>query len=489
MNQIATLMLLGLSFVLGCEKPVNFPIDSLPEAAKAAGAWRAFDADGDKQADFFLLAGPGGRVNRIAYSRNRTQKPDEIIDLDRISISQCRHLVLILDGFSYDLVKKYHEAGGLRMFHPPSKVITVYPSMTDMCLEEMLGFLPCPAYEALYYDRRRNELVGGSLAYLQGKNEPFNHLLDYRASLLWDAFGYLYPWEVFGKELNDVKGQFDRMRTQEMIAYFVSSAGVGTIRGAEGQRACLQKVEQLIHQVLHETHGLVKITILSDHGHSYTPGERIDLEGFLTARGWRLGDSLQKPRDVVYVRFGLVTYASFATNQRAELAADLVQCEGVELASYAEGDAVVVLAGGNQKAIIRQRDGRYGYQPVRGDPLKLKDIMAKLPNQDGYCEEADLIRATATHEYPDAPERLYRAHFSLVQNPPDVIASLSDKYYSGSRTFGGAVKVASTHGSLNYANSTAVIMSTAGPLPPVMKSRQVSAAMEKLTGRKFPLKR
>ena len=470
----------------GCEKPVSFPAESLSEVAQAAGAWRAYDADGDKQADFFLLADGEGRVDRIAYDRTGDQRPDEVIGLDRIPMSQCRHLVIILDGFAYDLVKAYRDEGHLRMFHPPSRLITVYPSMTDMCMEEIFNYVPCPAYEALYFDRRRNKLVGGSLAYLQGRNEPFNRLLDYRADLLWDAIGYVYPWEVFGKEVNDVKRQFDRMKTQEMIAYFVSSAGVGTIRGAEGQRACLAKVEQFVHQVLFETHGLVKITLLSDHGHTYTPGKRIPLEGFLTDRGWRLTESLSKPRDVVYIRFGLVTYASFATNSPADLAADLVGCEGVELASYAQGDAVVVLAPPKQKAIVRRKGGRYGYEMVSGDALRMKDVMGKLAGKDGFCEGQELLTATADHVYPAALERLHRAHFSLVQNPPDVVASLGDKWYSGSTSFGGAVTIASTHGSLNYTNSVTFIMSTAGALPAVMRSREVSEALKKATGLPFP---
>jgi len=473
----------------GCEKPVSFPALSLDEAAKAAGAWQAFDTNGDGKADFFLLADATGRVDRIAYDRDGDQKGDEIVNLDHLRAAQCRHLVIVLDGFGHDVVKAFRDEGHFRMFHPPSRLITVYPSMTDMAMEEIFDSVPCPAYEALYYDRRRNKLAGGSLAYLQGRNEPFNRLLDYRADLLWDGIGYLYPWEVFGKEVNDVKRRFDRTESQEMIAYFVSSAGVGTIRGAEGQRACLAKIEQLVHQVLFETHGLVKITLLSDHGHTYTPGKRIPLEDFLTRRGWRLTESLTKPRDVVYVRFGLVTYASFATNRPGELAGDLVDCQGVELASYAQGDAVVVLAGGKQKAIVRRKDGRYRYEAVSGDPLRMKEIVGRLADKDGFCGAEELLTATAGHAYPAALERLHRAHFALVQNPPDVVASLGDRWYSGSRAFGGAVEMASTHGSLNYTNSVAFIMSTAGQLPAVMRSREVSQAMKKATGLPFPNKR
>ncbi|HOD83095.1 MAG TPA: hypothetical protein PKG77_16890 [Phycisphaerae bacterium] len=147
----------------GCEKPVSFPALSLDEAAKAAGAWQAFDTNGDGKADFFLLADATGRVDRIAYDRDGDQKGDEIVNLDHLRAAQCRHLVIVLDGFGHDVVKAFRDEGHFRMFHPPSRLITVYPSMTDMAMEEIFDSVPCPAYEALYYDRRRNKLAGGSL--------------------------------------------------------------------------------------------------------------------------------------------------------------------------------------------------------------------------------------------------------------------------------------------------------------------------------------
>ena len=54
---------------------------------------------------------------------------------------------------------------------------------------------------------------------------------------------------------------------------------------------------------------------------------------------------------------------------------------------------------------------------------------------------------------------------------------------------GSFVKVASTHGGLNYRNTTAFIMSTAGALPPLMRSREVPANMTALTGQAWPLRK
>ncbi len=337
--------------------------------------------------------------------------------------------------------------------------------------------MPCTGFEAKYYDRHRGRIVGGSSAYLAGENQPYNRLLDYRASLLWDALSYVAPWEVFGKEVNDLIRLLDRNDRQEVIAYLVSSAGISTISGAEGQALALKRIDRLVHQVVWSSRGLTQVTLLADHGHSYKPGVLLPLDEDLRKKGWRLTDAPQGNRDVAYVRFGLETYASFGCRRPADLAADLAKCLGVTVVSYAEGDSVVVLGDGG-RAVIRHKPGRYKYEPTQGDPLKLKGILAALQaDENGFYDDRAVLDATADHEYPDPLERLWRAHFSLAQNVPDVIVSLADDYCSGDASFSGAVSVASTHGGLNRNNSTTFIMSTVGPLPALMRSADVPARM------------
>ena len=477
-------------FFAGCEKPFHFPSQSLPAAAKAEGAAQAYDTDNDGKADFFMYARSDGRLDRLGYDYNGDGAVDEIVKLDAIPTKHCRHLVIIVDGVGYDIVKKHYDSGHLRLFHPPSRVVAPYPTMTDLAVDDFLDYMPCTAYEAMYYDRRANRIVGGSRAYLTGRNEPYNRLLQYRAGLWWVPFFYLYPKSVFGKELNDFKRAFDKGRTQEMLTYFGSTAGMGTVYGAAGQVECLHQFERLINQIVYETRGMTKITLISDHGHGYEPVTRIDFGKRLAEKGWRLTKSLEGPKDVAMVQFGLTTYASFYTHRRAELAGDLVTIEGVVLASYAEKDAVIVLAGGNERAVIREKTGRFGYEPTSGDPLQLKPILAQLKaDTDGYYDADDLLNATGTHVYPDPLQRIWRAHFGLVENPADVIVSLEDRFCVGSNFFAAFVKAASTHGSLNYKNSVAFIMSTAGALPPLMRSADVPKEMTRLLGAPWPMRK
>ena len=485
---VVILALLAAGLSAGCQDRITFPAESLAVAAREADAFGAYDAAGDGRADFFLYADEAGRVDRIAYDHNADGRPDEVIPLDAIPFARCRHVVIILDGFGYDVVREYYDAGGLRVFHRPSRVVSPYPTMTDLAMEDALGYIPCRGFEAKYFDRKANRIVGGDLAYLRGSNEPYNRLLHYRARSMWDVVGYLAPWRVFAKETNDAKRLFDKARTREMLAYFVSSAGISTRHGREGQIRCLKRVERMILQILRQTRGLTKFTLLADHGHCYTPCRRLDIEGHLKGRGWRLAKTLRGERDVAFIRFGLVTYASFATRRPAALAKDLAELDGVELVSFADGDTVVVLGGDGGRAVIRAKPPRYAYTPVNGDPLAMKEILAAMGADDEGFHHADaLLSATIDHHWPAPLQRLWRAHFALVENPPDVIASLADGVMSGAKGFGSKIDVASTHGGLNRLNSTTFIMSTAGPMPPFMRSGDVPRNMRRLTGEDFPL--
>ena len=43
--------------------------------------------------------------------------------------------------------------------------------------------------------------------YLAILSARFRMLLQYRAAMLWDAIGYVDPWAVFGKEINEPSGR------------------------------------------------------------------------------------------------------------------------------------------------------------------------------------------------------------------------------------------------------------------------------------------
>ncbi len=481
------------SFVLclllsGCQKHLRFQLREVISASDS-GARRCYDSTGDGQADFFTFTDSSGRISRIGYDNDVDAVPDVIVNLDEIPTARCRHLVIIVDGFGYDLVKRYYDSGKLRMFHNPSRVVAPYPAVTEVSLSAIMGSSAPIAIQSRYFDRKTNSVVGGVMDYIKGKNEPFADSLTYRADQHVDVLGYLLGMPVFVSELNTVKQLYEKRQTRELIAYFVSTSAVSVRSGANGQIECLKQLDRFITEVLWQSRGLVKVTMLSDHGLSYEKAEHLDMEKHLTDRGWLMKDRLDGPKDVVLSTLGVVTYACFSTRRPGALSENLITCEGVELASYALKDSAQVLSSNGGRAVIRTRGRRFIYEPLTGDPLLLKPILENLETDEhGSYDPDDLLEATVTHIYPTPLQRLWQAHFCRVENPPDVIVSLQDRYCSGPTSFAAMVPINSTHGSLNYRNSVTFLMSTIGAFPPAMSSGDIRKQMEVLLDNPWPMR-
>jgi hypothetical protein len=500
-------MAVGLAAGCGADQ-VKFPAQ--PASADANQA--AYDVGGSGKSDFFMLADSAGRFDRIGYDDDGDGRPDRIVRLDAIDPARCRHLLIVLDGMPFDAVAEFYRQGHLRLFHPPQVLIASYPSLTDVCLEDAFGYLPTRGLEAKYYDRAGGQEVGGKWAYVAGRGEPFSGIIDYRDGFIDDALSYLYPKGMFNKEINDSKQDWDRNPRMDSIYYYVSSAAVGTRLGHEGHLLVLRRVEQLVNRLYYETGGLVKVTMMADHGQTGIACTEAGLDVLLTSKGWKLTDKVRADNEVCLTKFGIVTCASLVARQPARLADDLLTSPAVELLSYPQGDRVVVRTR-DGCATIYTADGKtFEYACIRGDPLQLKPLLGAAvmpasspaaasqatsaswatsqPAQVYRVNERDLLNRSVAQRayYPDALIRLWRAHFAQVENPPSIIVSLDDKYFNGQSFFAKSVSIQSTHGALNWRNSATFIMSTIAPIDAPLRSTDVPAAMRKLTGRPFPPK-
>jgi len=463
----------------GCKPPaVTFPAAPIARTPTRVD----YDVNGNGRADFFYFPNSEGRYDRIGYDRNGDGKPDQIVHLDAVNPRLARHLVIVLDGIPYDTVAEYYKAGNLRIFHAPTVVIAPYPSMTDQCLEDAFGYMPTEGMEARYYSRSRRQVVGGTGDYLSGRNEPFVQIISYRGPTLDDGLGYLWPCPLFHKEINEVKRVWDRRRHQEEVMYLVSTATVGTRLGRAGHLSVLCEVQRLINQVVYETGGLVKVTMFADHGQTQVPAKPARLKECLESKGWRLTDRPRGPKDVALVQYGLVTCAALNTPCPAALAKDLLTCPAVNLVSYSDCDKVIVRSRCGT-ATIQSTDGkRFRYAFTGTDPLCVGVKSGSVV--DG---RAVLNSSVAQHkEYPDAVYRLWRAHFALVENPPDVLVSLDSRYYNGAGGFGSLVDVASTHGGLTWRDSATFFMSSAARVPGPLRSEDIPCSVGKIFCRGFP---
>jgi hypothetical protein len=325
-------------------------------------------------------------------------------------------------------------------------------------------------------------------------SEPWVNDLAYRGGALMDPLSYLYPGWAFESELGDFRKVLDRRERRDVAAYFVSTAGLGTRQGLPGQRRVLEAIDRLAEEIVQQSRGRTKVTILSDHGHTLTRCDRVDFRKFFEEHGWRPVDRLEKPRDVAPIEFGIVTYAAFATDDRPGLAELLAEHPGVDLAAYPDGERVCVEKKG-EKAYVERRGNQYRYAATAGDPLELASIVDKMKAEkaigaDGFADDRVWFERTLTHKYPDPLDRLWRAFNGLVEHAPDVVASLKEAYCAGAASrMMWLPYVASTHGDLAEKGSTAFIMSTIGPVLPAgagARHRDLPALLENLTGRPWP---
>ena len=499
---LEALALVGLGALAWSSPPPKFPPESVSEQQTPEGLARGYAVGRKVPPDYFTVQNADGRIFRIGYDTDGDGNPDEFVNLDEVPLAESVHLVLVLDGMPHSVAEAYRKKGGLRLLHPPSRLVSVYPAFTDLALTDAFASARCIAFEAVHFDHRLNQVVGTDLDYLSLRNESWARDCDYRAATLWDPFAYLLPQNVFEREMGEVRDLLESKKRGMAVAYLVSTAGLATREGEAGLLKILDAVDRLCEELVWRTRGHAKITIFSDHGHTMTPCKRVDFKTFLTAKGWKPSVRLVGPRDVVQVEYGLVTTALFAAKDQAGLAADLAQCPGVRFASYLEGAAAVeprqarparvaVRASGGFATVERKGDA-YRYQAAQGDPLGLLPVFAELKaagklDAEGFAADGPLFEATAQHIYPDACDRLWRAFHGLADEPADVIADLDWGYFAGSQPRSDLLpSVASTHGDLERISSTAVFMSTLGPAPPAFRNRDVPAVMRHLTGGPWP---
>lgn len=466
---------------LGCAGISNFPEKPLSVETTADGPCRAYALQKAAQADYWQTLNSDGRVVALSFDLNGDGKPDLRTALDQLDLTQCRHLVIVLDGVPFELVDEAYRQGKFRLFHPPSRVYACFPSMTWLCFPLIFHTAPPLGVEAEYFDEREEKLTDASYVYRERLNEPWRPCVDYRCGMIVDGVCYVAPWRAFAHEMGAIRSRFERGEKRIFVGYNASSAGMGTAVGREGFRRVLEVMDRFCEEMMAKSRGKLAITMFADHGHSLTAAKRIPLRDFLRSRGYNVGERLQRKNDVVVPSFGLCTDAVVHTRDPERVVKDLLELNGVDLLVYRVGDTISVRSR-TGLAHVEEKAGRYRYDAVQGDPLALLPILDRLRkagkvDADGFAEDRALFVATALHKYPDPLYRIWLCWHGAVQNPPDIVVYLQDNWFWGRKSFALVATVHSTHGNLNYANTTTFAMTTAGPLPSLMRVTDLKPAL------------
>jgi len=470
----------------GCASLPHFPVQPVQPGTHLL----AFDTDADGRDDYWQDVNADGRKTTLHFDTDGDGAPDADASLDGPPADDDLHVLIVLDGVPFELVQELYEAGHFRLFPPPSRLISVFPALTDLALAKLFRAGPCLGYEALYYDAGRGRLSDGNQVYLSGANEPWTRFVDYRCDTSWDVRCYLDPQAVWRHELADFTRLVRQAPAGTLRLYTVATAGLGTRGGAPAIREYLQTIDAFCERMTFERRGKVRFTLLADHGHGLTPCKRVSLRPVLEAAGLHVTKSLQRDDDVVLPTFGLVTCGVLHTNSEPHAAEALLKHEGVDLVMYRtkatetanpESATCITVLGRTGEARILRLENGLQYETVSGDPLRLGPILAQLQNQgkvasDGGVSERDWFAATCLHEYPDPVRRIWQAFQpgDLVEHTADVIFSMRDGYSVGSGLFSLVVQVKSTHGTLSRRSSTTFVLSNQAALPAVMNMEVAS---------------
>ncbi|HKY28931.1 MAG TPA: hypothetical protein VJM12_13410 [Pyrinomonadaceae bacterium] len=401
-----------------------------------------------------------------------------------------RRLLLCLDGVPHEVIEAARQRGLFDKFHTPARLLSPFPTMTNIALSAMFGATAPLGYESLYFDKNARQLRGGVRKYLGWRTPdkiPSSYMdnLDYQEPLAFEFLVYVAPENVWRADMRRFRDRF-RMAPQgrDYFAFLKGTDGLLHIRGPKRLGVALESLDKILREIQSFCGDETEIVLFSDHGMNLRENIRVPLQTYLKSRGFVIsGEFADTSRQRVAVpAFGLCGYAAVycAGEEGPEHVANaLAELEGVDFSVYRDSDAVVMKgASGAARVEQRQRNGQvlYRYVPLHNDPLQLAPLVQLLSREgkldsEGFGEDSMWLAYTAGHIYPDPLNNLYTSLYSpRVRHTADVLISFHDGYYYGWSPFARFVRLAATHGNALLPSSTAFMMSTHRELPAYVRA-------------------
>jgi hypothetical protein len=412
--------------------------------------------------------------------------------IERAGVTRPRRLLLCLDGVPYEVLKNAKGRGLFDNFTEPSRLLSPFPTMTNVALSRMLGATAPLGYESLYFDKCAQELRGGVRKYIGWRTPdkaPSSYMdeLDYQEPLPFEFLVYVAPETIWRADMRRFHDRFRRApQKRDFFAFLKGTDGLMHIRGPKRLTVALSSLDKILKNI-HATCGNeTEIVLFSDHGMNLEENRRVNLQTHLRKNGYTVTDRLRgRDRKSVSVpAFGLCSYvALYCADLEAasEVANTLIDLEGVDFSVHRDDDSSIMVKGGRGAARIHKRETdagntSYRYEQITGDPLELSSVITKLRENglldaSGYANDAAWYERTSSHIYPDALSNLYKSlHAPRVGHTADVLVSLKDGYYYGDSFFSRLARLAATHGNALRASSTAFMMSTHRQLPSFVRA-------------------
>src|SRR5262245_42870672 len=410
--------------------------------------------------------------------------------------SASRRLVIVLDGVPYQTIAELRAEGRFRRFKNPARMISMFPSLTNVAMIEILQAEDSPGYEDHYYDREQNRLLGAIQDRLNGGKfirNSFRKTFDYHATAFKGSLAYVaaplgtiavahLDLSAFRQSFKEFCGKSD---APLFVAYIGETDSLAHLGGRKPLKALLRALDRTVEELISESGGRLEVEMFSDHGNNYADYASVELNDAINGAGFKTEKSLIHPNSVVLPKYGLVGASTLFTRpeNRARLAEVCAKTKGVDFAVYPSGEDVIELISARGRARVSRDGDRFRYEDAGGDPLGLVPVIADLKSrarvdESGFASREDWWRATMRHRYVDPLRRLFDGFSKHVKNRADVIVSYEDGYMLGSPFLSLFAQMLATHGNLLRGETEGFAMSTRQELGEAVRGYELNRLFE-----------
>jgi hypothetical protein len=406
-------------------------------------------------------------------------------------LSRPRRLLLCLDGVPHELILAARHRGLFESFQSPSRLLSPFPTMTNVALSAMFAASPPAGYESLYFDTKGKRLEGGIGKYI-GRRTPdkmpssYMDQLDYQEPLAFEFLIYVAPERVWRADMRRFHERFSAApQDRDYFAFLKGTDGLLHAQGKQRLAVALETLDKILQDIQQACGRETEIILFSDHGMNLQDNTRVNLATELRRKGYKLDPQFgaMDKRQVAIPAFGLCSYvALYCRDQEAvpDLGDHLSEVKGVDFSVSLDGSGGVLVKGAKGSALIEARKKNdhvsYRYVPHTGDPLQLNQVLKSLSDEgklddEGFASDEALFSTTNSHIYPDALANIYKSlHNDRVKHQADVLISIEDGFYYGWSPFGRVVSLRATHGNALRQSSNAFLMSTHRELPECVRA-------------------
>ena len=169
------------------------------------------------------------------------------------------------------------------MVSAPSRLLSPFPTMTNIALSAMLGATPPLGYESLYFDKNARELRGGVRKYIGWRTPdkiPSSYMdeLDYQEPLAFEFLVYVAPEKVWRTDMRRFRERF-RAAPQTAITLHSSRARMACFTfGAKASGVALESLDKILREIQNFCGRETEIVLFSDHGMNLRENKRVSLE-------------------------------------------------------------------------------------------------------------------------------------------------------------------------------------------------------------------